>query len=247
MSKKFSTNLKCQSCVATVKSFLDRHPNIGSWSVDTTVPDKVLSIDGSASETEVRAVLNEAGFSLLGPVEVSTTSGAGAAAQTARRSWLATYRPLLLIVGYLLGTVLICELALGEGFQTSRLMRHFMGGFFVVFSFFKLLDLRGFARSFEGYDLVARSVPGYGLVYPFVELLLGVAYLLNFAPAVTNCVTAIVMLAGLIGVVSVLRRGQKVQCACLGTVFDLPMSVVTFIENGTMIVMALAMLVGLAT
>jgi len=239
MSKKYSTNLKCQSCVATLTPFMDQHSSIDHWSVDTSVPEKVLTVDGTASESDVREILDKAGFSLLGSV-TSTPTGAGLA-EAVQPSWLATYRPLLLIVGYLLGTVLLCEWSLGI-FQAPRAMRHFMGGFFLVFSFFKLLDVGGFARSFRGYDLLAQFVPGYGYAYPFVELGLGVAYLLNIAPAATNTVTAIVMLAGLLGIVSVLRQGQEVQCACLGTVFNLPMSVVTFIENGTMLVMAIAML-----
>ena len=237
--KTYSTNLKCQSCVAKVRPLLDKHPTVERWAVDTNVPSKVLSIEGSASESEISTILDEAGFALLGPVDLTAVEATQA--EGSKPSWFATYRPLLLIVGYLAGTVLLCEWTLG-GFHWPRAMRHFMGGFFLVFSFFKLLDVGGFARSFRSYDLLARFVPGYGLAYPFIELGLGIAYLMNVVPGPTNVVTAVVMLAGLIGVVSVLRRGQNVQCACLGTVFNLPMSVVTFIENGTMLAMAIAML-----
>ena len=44
--------------------------------------------------------------------------------------------------------------------------------------------LRGFADAYRTYDVVARRVPAYGYVYPFVELLLGAAYVTGFQPLV---------------------------------------------------------------
>jgi hypothetical protein len=65
---------------------------------------------------------------------------------------------LFLIVGYILGTVVLVALATGE--RTPHvLMRYFMGGFFLVFSFFKLLDVRGFVDAYRSYDIVARAWP----------------------------------------------------------------------------------------
>ncbi len=34
-------------------------------------------------------------------------------------------------------------------------MRNFMAGFFIVFSFVKLLNIRAFADAYAGYDLLA--------------------------------------------------------------------------------------------
>jgi hypothetical protein len=123
-----------------------------------------------------------------------------------------------------------------------RVMTNFMGGFFVAFSFFKLLDLRGFVDSFQSYDVAARLFRPYGYAYPFIELALGVAYLVRFAPVVTNVVTLAVMLVGIVGVLQALLQKRRIQCACLGTVFKLPMSKVAFIEDALMAAMALAML-----
>ena len=33
-------------------------------------------------------------------------------------------------------------------------MQYFMAGFFILFSFFKFLDMKGFARSYAMYDLL---------------------------------------------------------------------------------------------
>ena len=83
-------------------------------------------------------------------------------------------------------------------------------------------------------ELLARAVPGYAVAYPFIELALGLAYLTDVVPVVTNGLTAVVMAIGLIGVVRAVMSGQTIRCACLGTGFNLPMSTVTIIENSIM-------------
>jgi hypothetical protein len=80
-------------------------------------------------------------------------------------------------------------------------------------------------------------------VYPFVELALGMAYLTNFNPLLTNWVTLIVMGFSAIGVVRAVMSNTRIQCACLGTVFQLPMSTVTIVEDVGMVAMAAWMLV----
>ena len=117
-------------------------------------------------------------------------------------------------------------------------MMHFMAGFFLVFSFFKLLDIRGFSDSYAMYDLLAMRWKGYGLLYPFIELGLGLGYVLHWQPRLVNTLTLAVMLFSSIGVIRAVSNRQKIQCACLGSVFNLPMSTVTIIEDLTMALMA---------
>jgi hypothetical protein len=118
-----------------------------------------------------------------------------------------------------------------------------MGGFFIAFSFFKMLDVRGFADAYRTYDLVAKAWPGYGFIYPFIEFGLGIAYLANLNPWAVNGVTVVVMAVSLAGVLRAVLSKRAIRCACLGTVFQLPMSTVTIIEDGLMLVMAAAMLI----
>jgi hypothetical protein len=60
----------------------------------------------------------------------------------------------------------------------------------------------------------------------------------------TNAATLAVMLLGLVGVTQALLAKRQIKCACLGSLFQLPMSYVTFIEDGVMAVMAIVMLSG---
>jgi hypothetical protein len=118
-----------------------------------------------------------------------------------------------------------------------------MAGFFLVFSFFKLLDLRGFAGVYRSYDVVARAWPAWGFIYPFAELALGIAYLLNLNPIATNIVTLTLMLVGAVGVLKALLDKRAIRCACLGTALNLPMTTITIVEDLGMAAMAAVMLV----
>jgi copper chaperone CopZ len=155
-------------------------------------------------------------------------------------SWFATYRPLLLILAYLLAASVLVQLPKNglEGVLWHESMRYFMAGFFLVFSFFKLLDVPAFADAYAGYDLLAKRWHGWGLIYPFVELALGLAYLANWNPLLTNWATLFIMGFSAIGVIQAVLDKRSIRCACLGAVFKLPMSTVTIIEDVGMVAMA---------
>ena len=124
-------------------------------------------------------------------------------------------------------------------------MHLFMGLFLSQFAMLKLFDIRGFADGFQMYDLLAKRMRAYALIYPFVELALGLLYLSFIAPVVTYVLTIVVMTIGTIGVFVALARGLNVRCACMGTTLNVPLSTVTVVEDVGMGLMALAMLLTL--
>ena len=88
------------------------------------------------------------------------------------------------------------------------------------------------------YDIVAKRIPFWAYLYPFVELGLGLSFLSNIFPLFTNSITFIVMTISIIGVLQAVLNKKKIQCACLGAVFNLPMSTITIIEDALMILMS---------
>lgn len=235
MTKTFKTTLRCRACEAKIKPLLDADPTIESWRVDLQNPDKLLTVAGNAIDSKhVEALLESVGYQTLGEaVPVMEESMLEEAK--------ASYFPLALVVAYITGFVGVVEWAAGA-FDAGRAMANFMVGFFLVFSFFKLLDVQAFADGFATYDVLAARSRAYALTYPFVELGLGVAYLVRFAPSATNLATLVLMLFGTVGVAKALADRRKIRCACLGTVFNLPMSTVTLVEDLSMAAMAAAML-----
>jgi copper chaperone CopZ len=157
------------------------------------------------------------------------------------KSFFQTYLPLFLIGAY----ISVASFAGADGSSIMGWMTNFMAGFFLVFSFFKFFDLRGFADAFSSYDIIAKPFPFYGMIYPFLELALGLAFLFRFAPYAANIATFILMGVGSIGVFKAVLSGSKIRCACLGTVLNLPMSTITLVENGLMIVMSVLSLIAL--
>jgi hypothetical protein len=233
-TKVFRTNLKCQNCVSKVAPVLDADSDVAGWSVRTDDDRKLLSVTGAAVDAgHIRSAVKSAGFEVFEEIFEHTPQTQAPPSET--------YFPLILVFLYLVGFVALTQFRAGR-FDAMAAMNSFMGGFFVVFSFFKLLNLRGFADAYRSYDIVASLFPAYGYVYPFLELALGVCYLAAVAPLATNLANCAIMTVGTAGVARSLLKKNKIQCACLGTVFNLPMSKVTLIEDLLMVGMSAIMI-----
>jgi cation transport ATPase len=157
-----------------------------------------------------------------------------------QKSELEPLFPLFLIFGFITTAPILIH---RNPWSTSEFMLTFMGLFYVVFSFFKLLDVKGFADSFAMYDPLANIIPKYGLIYPFIELALGVFFLMRFQILSALIITFIILGITTVGVTKSLLDKKTIKCACLGSVLNLPMTKATFIENSIMIVMAVFMVI----
>lgn len=121
--------------------------------------------------------------------------------------------------------------------------RVFMGVFMVVFAIFKLIGYKMFVIMFAGYDLIAKNFKPYSYAYPFIELFLGVAALVNILPTARSWAVIAVMGIGAIGVFQeIYHRRSGVYCACLGNVIKLPLSTVSLVEDLGMVALASYML-----
>lgn len=99
--------------------------------------------------------------------------------------------------------------------------------------------------SYRIYDIIAQRFPFYGYVYPFIELAQGVAYIANIQPTAVKLTTLVVMLLSGIGVIQSVHQKRRIRCACPGIVFNLPMSTLTLFEDGLMIAVTAAALLGI--
>jgi copper chaperone CopZ len=235
--------MTCNNCRAQVRSLLSRVEGVKNIAIDLSKNEAIIEMDKHIPTSEFQTALQ------VYPKYKLTENGRHqhntiAIPGEESRSWLETYKPIVLVFGYILGVTLLIEVVSGA-FVWTRWMDHFMAGFFLVFSFFKILNLGGFAESYSTYDIVAKKWPGWSYLYVFIELALGIAFLTGFNPQVTNGVTFVVMSVSLVGVLQTVMNKRKIKCACLGTVFNLPMSSVTIIEDALMILMSLIMLLTL--
>lgn len=227
------TGMTCGSCEAKVKSSLLMLPNVTEVEVSKEKQSATISMDKHIALSTFQNALDKK-YSITAEEHNETAEQA--------KSWLATYKPILIIFAYIT-TISIIAGTQHNTFHWMQAMNIFMAGFFLTFSFFKMLDLKGFAESYSMYDIVAKKIKAWGYVYAFIELGLGIAYATNFQPFATNIVTLVVMTISIIGVLQSVLNKRKIQCACLGAVFNLPMSTVTIIEDALMIAMSGIMLI----
>jgi hypothetical protein len=122
-------------------------------------------------------------------------------------------------------------------------IRIFMGVFLVTFAGFKFAGYRMFVMMFAGYDLIAKKSKLYSRAYPFIELLLGLAFLFDVLPVASNILVVLFLGVGSIGVFQeIYHRRSGFYCACLGNIIKLPLSTVSLVEDVTMVLMAAVML-----
>ena len=232
--------MTCGGCKASVEKYLGQVENVNkvdvilekgevevtmSTHIPTDTLKKTLPEKYTLSEKETKNV-----FQKTSPPMESTEE----------KSKLQQLQPLLLILFYIATASVLLHYNNWDG---KGVMLDFMGLFFIVFSFFKMLDLKNFPESFRMYDPLAKRVSIYGWIYPFIETALGLMFLMRFEIEIALITTLIILSITTIGVTKTLLDKKSIRCACLGTALKLPMTEATFIENAIMIVMSIVMLI----
>ena len=217
----------------------------------SSIEDKLSSLDGVDG---VQVYLNKGeaviqskkpiSFSLIAnslPPKYNITSiGSSQDNERIKASKLKQLKPLFIILTYISITSLLLNF---KNWNSTNVMLDFMGLFYIIFSFFKILDIKGFSISFRMYDPLAKKVPLYGIIYPFIEILLGIMFLTRIEVELAIILTIIVLGITTIGVTQALLNKKLISCACLGTTLKLPMTEATFIENALMIIMAFSLII----
>ena len=222
------SGMTCSSCVATVTKAIESIRNVKNVTVSL---DPGLAVVESNEDVSIDVIQSM----LPNKFSVKAFEYYGEVNTDAKEPYLAKLFPLILILSYISLTSIIINF----GRSLDDLMMDFMGIFFIVFSFFKFLDYKSFPNSFAMYDPLAKALPLYGWIYPFIETILGLMFLFRFQLFTSIIITILLLSITTYGVVNVLKNKQTIQCACLGTAIKLPMTIATLVENGIMIIMAL--------
>ena len=232
--------MTCQGCVNTVIKNLKKVQDISNVDVDFEQEKVKISISRDINILELQKFLSDK-YTLNEIIHKNESSLENDSANhsTNQNTKIKQLIPLGIIFLYITIGSNLMHL---NDWTLEAFMFDFMGLFFIVFSFFKMLDLKGFPGSFRMYDPVAKRVPLYGWIYPFIETALGLMFLIRFEVKIALIVTIIILGITTFGVIKTLLDKKSIKCACLGTVLNLPMTEATFIENFIMITMAVYML-----
>ena len=234
MQRTYSvTGMTCQGCKASVHKKLSQVDGVSEVAIDLEKGEAQMEMSQTISLAQLQSALpSKYTIAEKGDTPVLQTV-------SEEKSKWGQLRPLFLIFTYLFASAFLLNY---QDWSTSGAMLDFMGLFYIVFSFFKFLDLKGFPESFRMYDPLAKVLPIYGWVYPFIELGLGLLFLMRFQVPIALWVTVVILGITTFGVTKALLDKRSIRCACLGTALKLPMTEATFIENAIMLIMAFWML-----
>ena len=103
------------------------------------------------------------------------------------------------------------------GVGVGLLARVLVGTIWVVAGVLKLPDPHENVRVVRAYDLLPeRVVPVVGHGLPVLEILVGLCLLLGLLTRVAAAVSALLLVAFVIGVASAWTRGMSIECGCFG-------------------------------
>ena len=227
------SGMTCQACVSSVTEKLISLDEVQDLKIDLAEGDVVLEVSKTLTLEKLTVVLLPKYIPSL-----ETRSGSTVTMEQSPTK-LKQLFPLFLIFVYLIAASIFFQ---KNSFRITDFMIDFMGLFFVVFSFFKFLDYKGFPNAFARYDPLAKRSAFYAKIYPFIETLLGLMLLLRWQLNFAFITTIVILSITTFGVVYTLFDKNKINCACLGTALKLPMTEATLIENVIMLVMAVTML-----
>jgi copper chaperone CopZ len=239
------SGMTCEACEYKIQHVFSQIPSVKSVVAKHSDNSVTIESDSIISQETISEVLKpHTKYGLMANTAINFDTEID---KLETQSWINQYYPLLLIVGFITVVSFLTSFHLRiyemKHFELRMFLHNFMTGFFLVFSFFKLLDVKAFAESFQMYDLLAAKLPIYGKIYPFIELTLGLLCLIHFQEKYVYIADIVIMSFGALGVIQSVVDKRKIKCACLGTVFNLPMSTVTIIENSVMVVIGITLLI----
>ena len=233
------SGMTCLSCKTNVENSINSHEHVKEVNVDFEKKELIVNSNKYLGLKTFQNLLNSK--YTISIKDHKENFKPKASLEYQEKSKIHQLKPLLLIILYITTASILLHY---NNWSWNEFMLDFMGLFFIVFSFFKMLDLNGFAQSFKMYDPLAKRIPVYGWIYPFIETTLGLMFLIRYEINIALIITLIVLVVTTIGVTKTLLAKKSIQCACLGTALKLPMTEATFIENAIMIVMAIMMIAG---
>jgi uncharacterized membrane protein YphA (DoxX/SURF4 family) len=96
-------------------------------------------------------------------------------------------------------------------------LRLVLGAVFLVAGALKVTDLAGSVRAVSAYQLMPyEAAEAAGAVLPFLEVVVGILLVSGLATRFAAAVSALLLAAFTVGIVSAWARGLSIDCGCFG-------------------------------
>ena len=228
--------MTCQGCADNIQNGLNNQSFINKANVSLQESKLTIDSDSTLDINSLNSIV-----STLGNYKIRSNT-------TNILSEIVNYftskKPIVIALSIVILSSLAMQIS-DETFSLNKWFMSYMGIFFIIFSFLKLLNVSGFSMTFKKYDLISKIIPPYATSYPFIELSLGIIFLTQTQSILiyANAFTLIFMVSQTIGIIRSLSKSEQIQCACMGSAVDVPLSSLTVVENITMIAMATYMII----
>ena len=226
------SGMTCDGCANSIKEALELNNLISSVNISLENENINISSDKSFTVNELNSLIENLGNYKIYEENIFSKI----------IEYFFSKKTLLLA----LSLVLISSLSLHIGednFELNEWMVSYMGIFFLLFSFLKLIDVKGFSGSFKKYDLISKIIPSFAITYPFIELFLALTFLSGYFLITSYIMTLLFMTSQFFGVFISLQKKEVIKCACMGSSINIDISTLTLIENLVMILMSSYMII----
>ena len=226
------SGMTCDGCANSIKEALELNNLISSVNISLENENINISSDKSFTVNELNSLIENLGNYKIYEENIFSKI----------IEYFSSKKTLLLA----LSLVLISSLSLHIGednFELNEWMVSYMGIFFLLFSFLKLIDVKGFSGSFKKYDLISKIIPSFAITYPFIELFLALTFLSGYFLITSYIMTLLFMTSQFFGVFISLQKKEVIKCACMGSSINIDISTLTLIENSVMILMSIYMII----
>ena len=152
------SGMTCEGCKSSVEGKLGSLDGVDNVQVDLATGEAVIYSKNPISLSLIKETLPPK-YSLINEEVVNLDTNGDL---TLKESKIKQLKPLFIILGY----IFIASILLNyKNWNLTNAMLDFMGLFYIVFSFFKILDIKGFSMSFKMYDPLAKKAPIYASIY----------------------------------------------------------------------------------
>ena len=147
------SGMTCNSCKSTVESKLSSLDGVYDVQVDLTNSEAIIYSKNPISFSLISDSLPSK-YNVVGNGQVQDND-------IIKSSKIKQLKPLFIIFGYISITSILLNF---KDWNLTNAMLDFMGLFYIIFSFFKIIDIKGFSTSFRMYDPLAKKITIYGYI-----------------------------------------------------------------------------------
>ena len=181
--------MTCNNCKASVEKYVNDLTDISHVTIDLAKGEAEVTMERHLTADVLQNALPEK-YTVSKKDSGNVSASSISSTKTSEKTKLQQLKPLLLILFYITSAGVLLHYM---DWSWKEFMLDFMGLFYIVFSFFKMLDLKGFPESFKMYDPLAKRLPIYGWIYPFLETVLGIMFLMRFQVYIALIMTLVVL------------------------------------------------------